>query len=244
MSESRCLGRACAPKCLRRRQGLESCRCGNYSNSTVFRRGADASTRRDSALGPTRALCQALLSNSVHAVRKHFHSVSENLDSFIFAHTQNSERHVRFLIRVLQSAYNSFLDWSQRQEANQEKTFLYLVLFEFRSNTPSLIVRQRVSILLKKRIDARNAAIPTVFQILESQTPFNKSIISPPKSLLSSPKPILRVRFLSFQRVLGPHSLRINKLAFPRLKIPKTYTVTNEANTINYSTDLYKLGIN
>ena len=46
----------------------------------------------------------------------------------------------------------------------------HLVLFEFRADAPSFIVGQSVSILLEERVDARNTAIPAVFQVFQCQT--------------------------------------------------------------------------
>mmetsp|Transcript_6537 Transcript_6537/g.26220 ORF Transcript_6537/g.26220 Transcript_6537/m.26220 type:complete len:208 (+) Transcript_6537:3427-4050(+) len=76
-----------------------------------------------------------------------------------------------------------------------------IVLFESQSHAPTLIVRERVSILLEQGVDARNTAIPRVFQVLQCETT------------------ILRLRFLTLQRVLSPHALGIVKFSLPRLDV-------------------------
>ena len=45
-----------------------------------------------------------------------------------------------------------------------------LVLFEIGTDTPALVVRERVSIFLEERIDTRNTTIPRIFQILKRQS--------------------------------------------------------------------------
>lgn len=55
--------------------------------------------------------------------------------------------------------------------ASQPKAYnTHLVVLELRTNSPAFVVSKRVSILLEKRVDARDAAIPTVFQVFKSQT--------------------------------------------------------------------------
>lgn len=78
----------------------------------------------------------------------------------------------------------------------------HLVLLEFGAHAPALVVRERVPVLLEQRVDARDAAIPTVLEVLERQPP------------------VLRVRLLPLERVLGPHALRVDELALPRQHVP------------------------
>mmetsp|Transcript_42650 Transcript_42650/g.166468 ORF Transcript_42650/g.166468 Transcript_42650/m.166468 type:complete len:261 (+) Transcript_42650:2330-3112(+) len=75
------------------------------------------------------------------------------------------------------------------------------VLLEVQPHSPSLVIRQSVSILLEQRVDSRNSTIPTIFQILKRQTT------------------ILGHSFLSLERIFGPHSLGVHKLTFPRLNV-------------------------
>ena len=75
----------------------------------------------------------------------------------------------------------------------------YLELLEFSANAPAFVIGERVPILLKERVDARNAAIPAILEILQCQAP------------------VLRIRLLTLQRVLGPDTLRVDELSFPRL---------------------------
>ncbi len=69
-----------------------------------------------------------------------------------------------------------------------------LILFEILTKPPSFIIRQGQTIFLKERVDSRNSVVPTFFKVIKGQSP------------------ILGLRFLSFQGIFGPHSLRINKL--------------------------------
>ena len=66
----------------------------------------------------------------------------------------------------------------------------------------TLVVRERVPIFLKQRVDARNAAVPRIFQIFQRQPA------------------ILRVGLLALERVLGPDALRVDELALPGLHVP------------------------
>lgn len=65
----------------------------------------------------------------------------------------------------------------------------YLILLKVGPNSPSLIIGQRVPILLEQRIDPRDPAIPTVLQILQRQPA------------------ILRICLLPLQRILRPNPL-------------------------------------
>ena len=77
-----------------------------------------------------------------------------------------------------------------------------LVLLEVGAHAPALVVRERVPVLLEERVDARDAAVPRVLEVLERQAP------------------VLRVGLLPLERVLGPDALRVDELALPRLDVP------------------------
>ena len=47
----------------------------------------------------------------------------------------------------------------------------HLVLLEVRPTPPALVVRERVPILLKQRVDPGNAPVPGVLQIFQRQPP-------------------------------------------------------------------------
>mmetsp|Transcript_51851 Transcript_51851/g.121766 ORF Transcript_51851/g.121766 Transcript_51851/m.121766 type:complete len:1251 (+) Transcript_51851:175-3927(+) len=76
-----------------------------------------------------------------------------------------------------------------------------LVLLPVGAQAPALVVGQRVAVLLEQRVDARDAPVPRVLQILERQPA------------------VLCVRLLPLQRILGPHALRVEELALPRLDV-------------------------
>ncbi len=46
-----------------------------------------------------------------------------------------------------------------------------LELLELLTHAPALVVGQRVSVLLEQRVDARDAAVPAVLQVLQRQPP-------------------------------------------------------------------------
>jgi hypothetical protein len=75
--------------------------------------------------------------------------------------------------------------------------------FEILSDSPAFVISQSKSVLLEKGIYSGNTMVPRLLQIIKCQPS------------------ILRLRFLSFQRIFRPNSLRINKLALPGLNIPK-----------------------
>lgn len=77
-----------------------------------------------------------------------------------------------------------------------------LELLELRANSPTLVISQSVTILLEQSVDPRDTPVPTVLQVFEGQTT------------------ILGVCFLTFQRILGPDTLRVDKLRFPWLNVP------------------------
>ena len=47
----------------------------------------------------------------------------------------------------------------------------YLILFEVGPDPPALVVGQRVSVLLEQSVDAGDAPVPGVLQVLQGQTP-------------------------------------------------------------------------
>eukprot|EP01137_Pigoraptor_chileana_P034037 Opistho-2@25960 len=76
-----------------------------------------------------------------------------------------------------------------------------LVLLKVRAHAPALVIRKRVTVLLEKRVDAGNAAVPRVLQVLERQAA------------------VLCHRLLSLECVLCPHALGIDKLRLPRRNV-------------------------
>lgn len=46
-----------------------------------------------------------------------------------------------------------------------------LILLEVCSNSPALVIGQRVPVFLEKGVDTRNTSVPGILQILKSQTP-------------------------------------------------------------------------
>lgn len=74
-----------------------------------------------------------------------------------------------------------------------------LIRFELGSHSPSLVVGQRVSVLLEQCVDARNATVPTIVQVLQRKSP------------------VLCIGLLSLKRIFGPHALRVHKFRFPWL---------------------------
>ncbi len=79
----------------------------------------------------------------------------------------------------------------------------HLVLLEVGPDPPAFVVGQCVAVLLEQGVDTRNATIPRVFQVLQSQSA------------------ILGVGLLSLEAVLGPNPLTVNKLTLPRLDVPE-----------------------
>jgi len=84
---------------------------------------------------------------------------------------------------------------------NKQNIKNYLILFEFCSNSPPLIIGQSMSVLLKQRIDTRNAPVPTVLQILQCESP------------------VLCIGLLSLQCILSPHTLWVYELRLPWLNV-------------------------
>lgn len=84
-----------------------------------------------------------------------------------------------------------------------------LMLFPLDSVSPSLVVSERVTILLEERIDTRDTTVPRVFEIFEGESS------------------VLSVRLFALQGVLGPNSSRIEELCLPRLDV--TEQVGDEA---------------
>jgi len=77
----------------------------------------------------------------------------------------------------------------------------HLVRLELRPHPPPLVVGQGVPVLLEEGVDAGDAAVPGVFQVLQGEPP------------------VLRGGLLPLQRVLRPHSLRVDELGLPRLHV-------------------------
>lgn len=77
----------------------------------------------------------------------------------------------------------------------------YLVLFEVSTYSPSLIIGQCVPVFLEQGIDPRDATVPRVLQVLQSQPP------------------VLGIGFLPLQPVLCPHPLAVNELTLPWLNV-------------------------
>jgi hypothetical protein len=72
-----------------------------------------------------------------------------------------------------------------------------LVLLPLGTDSPSLVVRERVSVLLEERVDARDSSIPRVLEILERETT------------------VLRVGLLALEGVLGPDTGGVEELCLP-----------------------------
>mmetsp|Transcript_8730 Transcript_8730/g.18587 ORF Transcript_8730/g.18587 Transcript_8730/m.18587 type:complete len:747 (-) Transcript_8730:2392-4632(-) len=77
-----------------------------------------------------------------------------------------------------------------------------LILLELLPHTPPPVVCQRVPVLLEQRVDARDAAVPAVVQVIQRQPP------------------VLRLGLLLLQRILTPHALAVNELTLPGLDVP------------------------
>lgn len=50
-------------------------------------------------------------------------------------------------------------------------------MLELCANAPALVVGQSVAVLLEQRVDARNASIPAILQILQGETPEEEILI-------------------------------------------------------------------
>ena len=98
-----------------------------------------------------------------------------------------------------------------------------------------------MTVLLEESVDTRNSTIPRIVQVLEGQAPEQRENVNQLQliiielsqrhnltpvstlhlhlntSILIRRLPVLRVRLLSLQSVLGPHTLRVNELGLPRL---------------------------
>ena len=77
----------------------------------------------------------------------------------------------------------------------------HLILLKIGAAPPALVVRERMSIFLEQRVDAGDAPVPGVLEVLQRQAA------------------VLGVGLLALQRVLGPHSLGIDELALPGLHV-------------------------
>mmetsp|Transcript_9904 Transcript_9904/g.16651 ORF Transcript_9904/g.16651 Transcript_9904/m.16651 type:complete len:467 (+) Transcript_9904:1679-3079(+) len=76
-----------------------------------------------------------------------------------------------------------------------------LVLLEVLTQPPPFVVGEGESVLLEEGVDAGDAAVPRVVQVLERQPP------------------ILGLCLLTLERVLRPHALRVHELRLPRLDV-------------------------
>mmetsp|Transcript_13991 Transcript_13991/g.37789 ORF Transcript_13991/g.37789 Transcript_13991/m.37789 type:complete len:271 (+) Transcript_13991:2902-3714(+) len=76
-----------------------------------------------------------------------------------------------------------------------------LELLELLAHTPSTVKCQGVSVLLEESVDAWDAAVPGVIQIIQRQPP------------------VLCCGLRLFQRILTPHALAVDELALPRLDV-------------------------
>mmetsp|Transcript_3442 Transcript_3442/g.12110 ORF Transcript_3442/g.12110 Transcript_3442/m.12110 type:complete len:287 (+) Transcript_3442:2278-3138(+) len=72
-----------------------------------------------------------------------------------------------------------------------------LVLLEVSAHAPALVVGEGVAVLAEERVDARNAAVPRVLQVLQREPA------------------VLLVRLLPLEHVLGPHALGVDELLLP-----------------------------
>ena len=79
----------------------------------------------------------------------------------------------------------------------------HLILLKIGAAPPALVVRERMSIFLEQRVDAGDAPVPGVLEVLERQSS------------------ILGVGLLALQRVLRPDALAVDELGLPRLHISK-----------------------
>mmetsp|Transcript_42357 Transcript_42357/g.95840 ORF Transcript_42357/g.95840 Transcript_42357/m.95840 type:complete len:278 (-) Transcript_42357:3555-4388(-) len=77
------------------------------------------------------------------------------------------------------------------------------VLFKLGAHPPPFVVGQRVPVLLEERVDAGDAAVPRVLQVLEGEAP------------------VLGVGLLPLESVLGPYALRVDELGLPWLDVPE-----------------------
>lgn len=78
----------------------------------------------------------------------------------------------------------------------------YLELLEILSHSPTLIVSQCQSILLEESVDSRYTVVPTVLEVIKSQSS------------------VLGLGFSSLQSILRPHSLGVLELTLPGVDVP------------------------
>mmetsp|Transcript_889 Transcript_889/g.2133 ORF Transcript_889/g.2133 Transcript_889/m.2133 type:complete len:481 (-) Transcript_889:3567-5009(-) len=76
-----------------------------------------------------------------------------------------------------------------------------VVLLEVLANPPALVKGKGVPVLLEERVDAWNATVPRVLQVLKGEAP------------------VLGVGLLTLQRVLGPDALAVDELRLPGLDV-------------------------
>mmetsp|Transcript_97181 Transcript_97181/g.274888 ORF Transcript_97181/g.274888 Transcript_97181/m.274888 type:complete len:549 (-) Transcript_97181:3378-5024(-) len=77
-----------------------------------------------------------------------------------------------------------------------------VVLLEVLAYSPALVEGQGVPVLLEEGVDARDPTVPGILQVLQGQAP------------------VLRIRLLTLQGILGPHTLAVDELGLPRLDVP------------------------
>ena len=76
-----------------------------------------------------------------------------------------------------------------------------LVHLELGAHAPALVVRQGVPVLLEEGVDARDAAVPRVLEVLQGEAA------------------VLGLRLLTLEGILSPDALRVDKLALPGLDV-------------------------
>lgn len=68
-------------------------------------------------------------------------------------------------------------------------------------HSPSLVIREGVTIFLEEGVDPRDSSVPRVLQVFKGQAT------------------VLCIRVLTLKSILGPDALRVNKLSLPRLNV-------------------------
>jgi hypothetical protein len=79
--------------------------------------------------------------------------------------------------------------------------FEQLILLPVRPYSPSFVVSQGMSIFLEESVDSGNSPIPTVFEVLKSETP------------------VLCVCLFSLHGIFRPDACRIEELGLPWLQV-------------------------
>ena len=94
--------------------------------------------------------------------------------------------------------------------------YAYLVRFEFSPDPPALVISQRMSVLLKESVNPRNASVPRILQVLQSQSS------------------VLCIGLLSLQSILCPNSLRVNEFTVPWVYVSEQIIKRFKPNTISH----------